>query len=336
MIRRKLCYLLLLGAGGYFMMLYHFQGIRFLFCCLLGVPLLSLFFLIPMRAACRVTLQAGSESVTRGEAPEVTVTVKNRGVLPLPRVLVELRWRVPGEGEVRIRQWLCGIPWRTRREIRPELPISHCGLAELTLARASVYDYLGIFSLPAGRRTSAAVCILPVVTPVSSVLEEAYSRILGGAGGEREGDLLLRDFWPGDSLHRVYWKLMAKGGELQVRDFERSASVTMYLRFSEELRAQKEQWDRYLDLAASLLCFLAEECRRAAAVSVEVVWRCGETCLCYAILDGVAVQAWLCALFRGEAVGTALSPEEIACLENGWRLEEDCRLYFGEQCIYEE
>ena len=72
--------------------------------------------------------------------------------------------------------------------------------------------------------------------------------------------MLLRDFQPGDSLHRIYWKMAAKGDGLQVRDFERGSLVSLFLHCSEELRAQADAWDRYLDRAASFLYFCAEEC----------------------------------------------------------------------------
>lgn len=210
----------------------------------------------------------------------------------------------------------------------------HCGFASLTLAKVRVYDYLGIFSLPAGKKGSAEICIIPVIAPVSSAVEEACSRILQGKGGEKEGDLLLRDFQPGDSLHRVYWKMTAKGGDLQVRDFERSGSVSLFVHFSDGLREQADVWDRYLDRAASFLYFFAEECRLTMQVSVEVMWRQGDTFFRCGIRDGGAVQAWVCALLREEAVGTALLEDEIPFLEQGWHLEEDCGLYYGEQCVY--
>lgn len=336
MIRRRICYLLLLAAGCYFIMLYDFQGLRFLFGCVLCIPLISFLFLIPVSFCCRSRLEADGEAVTRGELLRTKVTVVNRGVLPVSRVLVELHWKVPGDREVKFRKWLYGMGMNAKETFFPEIQAMHCGSASLVLAKVSVYDYLGIFSLPAGRKESVEICITPVVTPIPSAVETAYSQVLQGSGGEREGDMLLRDFQPGDSLHRVYWKLMAKGGDLQVRDFERSSSVSLFLHFSGELSEQADEWDRYLDRAASLLHFFAEECRMVMQVSVEAVWRQGDAFFRCVLQDGGAVQAWICMLLREEVVGTALLEEEIPALTQGWHLEEDCRLYFGEQCVYEE
>lgn len=337
MIRRRLCFLLLLAAGGYFIMLYDFQGLRFLFGCVICIPLISFLLLILMSFCCRSYLTADREAVMRGENLEAKVTVENRGVLPVPRVLLELHWNVPGEGSRKVRKWLCGMGMKEKELIISEIPAVHCGQVSLDLTKARVYDYLGLFSFPLRKRGGAEICITPVVIPVPSAVEAACSRILQGRGGEKEGDMLLRDFQPGDSLHRVYWKLMARGGDdLQVRDFERSSSVSLFLDFSDDLRNRAEDWDRYLDRAVSLLYFFAEECRQAMQISVEVAWRKGDAFFRCAVQDGEAVRAWVCALLREEAAGTALLEEEIPFLEQGWHMKEDCRLYFGEQCVYED
>lgn len=317
-------------------MLYDFQGLRFLFGCVICIPLVSFLFLIPMSLGCRAYLAADREAVMRGEILDAKVTVENKGLLPVPRVLLELYWNVPGEREAKARKWLDCMGRKEKEIFVSEVSAMHCGQASLELARARVCDYLGLFSLPVRNNGRAEICITPVVTPVASAVEAAYSQTLQGGAGEREGDMLLRDFQPGDSLHRVYWKLMAKGGDLQVRDFERSSSVSLFLHFSDELKTRPDVWDRYLDRAVSFLYFLAEEFRQAIQISVEVVWRQGDAFFRCAILDGDAVQAWVFALLREEAVGTALLEEEIPLLEQGWHMEEDCRLYFGEQCVYEE
>ena len=66
------------------------------------------------------------------------------------------------------------------------------------------------------------------------------------------------------------------------------------------------------------------------------VQTCALPILKYGISGPEAVQAWVCALLKGEDAGTFLSEEEISGLSGGYHLEEDGGLYFGEQCVYEE
>ena len=333
MIVRRVYYLLLLAAGGYFAMLYNFQGLRFLLCCIVLFPLVSFLFLIPGKFLCRVDLSVKGDTVSRGEPVEFAVKVKNRGLFPISRVLIRLCWKAPGEKAVRVRHFL-RCPGSG--EILPlELSAVHCGAAYLILEKARVYDYFGLFSLSTGGGKRAEICVTPLIEAVSSDVPEAgLLRGLDMAG--EEGDLLLRDFQPGDSLRRIYWQMTARGGELQVKDFEKEDSLKIFLNFSPQFRQQAEKWDVFLDRVCSLMAFWSNENGGPAGSGLEIVWARGEEFVKYGISGPEAVQAWVCALLKGEDAGTFLSEEEISGLSGGYHLEEDGGLYFGEQCVYEE
>ena len=315
-------------------MLYNFQGLRFLFSCIILIPLVSFLLLIPRKFLCRVEIVAKKDTVTRGEPVELRVTVKNRGLLPPSRVLVKLRWKAPGEKETKVRHSLCSPGYREK--ISLELCAAHCGTAYLTMDKARIYDYFGLFSLSVGKKKRVEFCVVPVITPVSVCIPGFDFLRQQVMSGEGEGDLVLRDFQPGDGLHRVYWKLTAKGGALQVRDFERDDSLKVFLNFSPQLVREPEKWDAFLDRACSLMAYWAEEGGQAARGMLEIVWPQGEGFLKCVIPGAGAVEAWVCALLKGEAAGTVLLEDEIRCLSQGYHLEEDCELHFGEQCVYEE
>ena len=335
MIWRRICYLLLLTAGGYFMLLYNFEGLRFLLCCMMVIPLLSAFLLLPEKLLCRAEVETEQSFVTRGENVRFTVKIKHRGPFPVSRLLVELSWKAPGNPPVKERRCFHGLGMNAEERFTVELRAGHCGMASLEVRRALAYDLLGLWRMSAGRGKQAEVCVTPVLESVSSRLREMYNLMAGGMGTEREGDLLLRDFQPGDSLHRVYWKLAARSGQLVVRDFERSGMVTVFLDFSEAFAEQAEDWDRYLDKACSLLYFFSEEGRQTLQIPTEVVWRQEGRYLKDRLIGGEAVQSWFCVFLSGR-IKDMIFEEEERLPEFCWRLEEDCRLYFGEQCIYEE
>nr|WP_300662856.1 DUF58 domain-containing protein [uncultured Acetatifactor sp.] len=335
MISRRLCYLALLAMGGCLTMLYNYQGLRFLLGCLVTVPLGALLLALPGKFLCRVSLEAAQTEVMRGETAEFAVKVENRSLFPVARLRMELYWEATGDKAVRERMWLCGLAVKQGERFSLELFATHCGMAALTIRKASVCDFLGLFSLTVARRERAQVCVLPVIEPVSAQVLELCSLNCANPGAEREGDLLLRDFRPGDSLHRIYWKLAAKEGELQVRDFERSGRVTLFLDFSDGFARQADNWDQYLDRACSMLYFFAQEGRQALQMSLEVVWRKGELYLKTDIPDGAAALAWTAALLEGRAAGAFLTEEEVLSLGNGWRLEEDGGLYYGNAPVME-
>lgn len=337
MTGRRVCYLLLLAAGGYFMMLYDFQGLRFLFCCIVCIPIACLLLLVPKAFLCRVELETAQDYVTRGETVNICMTIVNKGIVPLSRVFVTVCWSVPGEKEIRQKRLLCGFG-RGCEKVTLELDALHCGRAEFRIMKAKVCDYLGLFLLPMKREEAVEVCIVPVITPISEGVID-MSGLSKMMAEERDQDMTVRDYQPGDRLHMVYWKLSAKAGELQVREFEQKDSLTIFLNFSEDFRKRAKEWDRYLDRACSFLSLLAEG-NQAVRIMPEVVWRQEGRFWKYDIKDMEALQTWIYFMLMHKGTGKVFAGEEnfspeIFFMQNGCHMEEDCRLYFGEQCVYE-
>lgn len=335
---RRIGYLVLLAAGFFQMMLYDFQGLRYLVCCAVCIPVLSGVLLLFQVFYCKVTLQTGQAFVSRGDEAEVCLRVRTRarGMLPISGISVWVKWNLPGEKGEKERLRIRGLKRNSIREIPFTLTTKHCGRVRIEVTKAVIYDWLGLFSLPLKRGEDVEFCVTPVIEPLSA------EGLIDGSGnprnwmGEKEGDLQLRDFLPGDSLHRIYWKLMAKDGEMQVRDAERSILLIFFFSFSDSFRYQPEQWDRYLDRACSLLYFFMEKGGQWAQTRLDAVWRSGEAFFRQEITDVESLQAWIQLLLMGEKTGMPFPEAEIPFLEQGFHLEEDCRLYFGEQCVYEE
>ena len=324
---------MLLVMGIYFIMLYDFPGLRFLLCCTICLPLASLVLLVPKAFLCKVSMGAEQTFVTRGEIVRINIKVENRGVFPISRLRMRIRWNPPGEREMTVKKWVYGFG-RGYEEVTLELSASHCGEASFSIVKAGICDYLGIFLLPVKAANSAKFCVTPVITPIigeDKELLEVFSRI---TEGKQEGDVALREYRWGDSMQKVYWKLAAKLEELQVREVERNHSVVLYLKYSELFKSRGREWDQYLDRACSLLYFLAEE-HKDIGMKPEVVWHHKDGCWKCEIDNVETLQHWVCALLTQEEVGIPVPEEEIPFLEQGCHLDEDCKVYFGEQCVYE-
>lgn len=337
---RRIGYLVLLAAGICQMMLYDFQGLRFLLCCALCIPAASALLTLPQAFFCKAALRTEQISVSRGDTVKVQVLAKlnAKAMIPVPGMTVRISWKLPGEKEQKTRLRLHGLKCssvRGNRGVSLKFAASHCGRVQIELNRAVIYDYLGLFSMPVKRDQGVEICIMPVITPIPA---GAFATSVGNPwerAGEKEGDLLIREFQPGDSLHRIYWKLVAKDGELQVKDAEKSGVLTLYLAFSDSFRTQAQEWDRYLDRACSLLYFLMEEANGRAQFYVKVVWKKEERFFSQDITEIETLQAWMKLLLLQEE-GDLLEDSDIPLLTQGFHLEEDGRLYLGEQCVYEE
>ncbi len=333
MIGRRIGYLLLLATGVYFIMLYDFQGLRFLLCCVICLPLASLLMLVPKAFLCRVAVGAQESFVTRGNTANIRIIVENKGLLPVSRVRMAIRWKASGEKEITVRKWLYGFG-RGRNEVVLEFFASHCGEAQIVITKAGICDYFGIFMLPVKRVGTVKFCITPIITPIVPDEIEASAFYVKASNGEQEGDVTLREYQPGDNLQRVYWKLAAKIEDLQVRELEQNDSITLYLNYSDAFREQADKWDQYLDMASSVLCFLEEE-SAALRNKLVVVWKQGNGYRKCEIDSIEALQGWVCALLQQKEIGLLIAEEEIFFLEQGCHLKEDCKLYLGEQCVYE-
>ena len=322
MFKRRLYYLLLLAGVFYLALLYDFGGLRFLAGCLVVFPLGSLLLLFLQIFFCRFTLEEDSEWVYRGEGTSMTFTFENRGFLPVGRVLLSGKLQAPGEKETRLKQYLLGVGIRDSKTLRLSVQTPHCGEAKLEKARVRIYDALGLFCLPVRGVGGFAVYVLP---RVNANYGRELERVAQTFADAQEDDIYIRGYRQGDSIHRIYWKLSAKEGELQVRDYEPFASVSLYLDFSQKLRGQAQEWDDYLEKAMSILAYLS----RPGQNMTEVVWSEGESLCRYTVRGRGETVACMCAVLGQKDGGAVYFDTPVFALEQGYRLDGEGRLYLG-------
>lgn len=321
MFKRRLYYLLLLAWVFYLALLYDFGGLRFLAGCLVVFPLGSLLLLFLQIFFCGFALEEESEWVYRGEGTAMAFTFENRGFMPVGRVLLSGKLQVPGEKETRLRQYLFGVGIRDSKAIRLSVQTPHCGEAKLDKARVRIYDALGLFSLPVRGVGGFAVYVLP---RVNAGYGRELERVAQTFADAQEDDIYIRGYRQGDSIHRIYWKLSAKEGELQVRDYEPFASVSLYLDFPQKLRGQVREWDDYLEKAMSVLAYLS----RPGQNMTEVVWGEGESLCRYTVRGRGETAACMCAVL-GQKDKAVYFDAPVFALEQGYRLDGEGRLYLG-------
>lgn len=336
MMRRKLLYLILLGVSAYLMLLYDYQGFRFLFLCLLSVPVLCLLGLLVTVFCCHMEPKAEMLRVFREEKGAVVVEAANRGIFPVAGLSAAVSIKLPGGAKSRKKVYFRGVLGRSTKTTAMEFTACHCGQAFFQVTGARVSDYLGLFSLPLKRQQKLTLFVMPVPETLSLELftgtRESHmpgdSQISGS--GEHDGDYLVREYRPGDNPHRIHWKLSVKEGELQVRDFETDGRLTLFLDINAAIREDSERWDHYLDRAMSLLDALAGQ-----AAGFEVMWTAEEKIFWQEIASEEDVADFICQLLQGDEPEEKLYTENRMWLLSGLHLDADGKLYFGEQCVYE-
>ncbi|MCM1188071.1 MAG: DUF58 domain-containing protein [bacterium] len=331
MMKRRLIYLAAVSACIWLIMLYTFQGLRFLLGILLVLPAVCLLFLLVRLPGCRVEMKEVPAYVARGERIMLPVTVVCRGFLPVTRLCVRLGWTFDGVRKKPVRREIRGVEAGSEQELFFEFTAKHCGQARFWVAKARINDSLGLFSLPVRAGGASSLFITPVIFPLPEQEAAFLLRYLRLCEMWEDGDYFVREYRPGDSPRSIHWKLTAKEDDLLVRDFQPEGSVNLFLHMTDALLAEKENRDTFLDKACSLMAFLTQQ----TTAGFDVGWmRDGVLCR-YRINTGKDI--FLCAreLLEVKRTGETL-PEEALELMQGCRLEPDGRLYLGEQCAYEE
>lgn len=333
MIRRKILYILTLTACIWLVMLYTYQGLRFLLALLLCIPVLCLAPLVWQKRKMEVKISGMPEYVTRGESIGLRVTVTYKGRLPLAGLRIRGTWQAYGEKPLGVENRMQGMGGRTERELEFELSAEHCGAAEFKVAKARIYDCLRLFSVSVSGKQVRKLLVTPRLTPVPDSEAEAILNLLRAYSGGNDGDFFVRNYRPGDSPRSIHWKLTAKEDELQVKDFEPDRQVSLFLNMTDRLKGNPAGKDRFLDRACSLMIFFAEVCEGRAVIC----WMQDGVLQRNRIREPGDIYPCIRKLISVENTGVEdPRSQDVRCMLTGCHLEEDGRLYLGEQCVDEE
>ena len=255
---RRILYALALIAAVLFQIFYDRYLARFVFACVVSLPILSLLLSLPAALRLRLRLEGNGTECQRGAAGPWRLCVERHTFLPVPRLKLRLRFTN------NLTCWMekKRVIWSGQSEEKLVFPLQaeHCGRVACRVTRARMVDCLGLFALPVRRPAPAAVLVLPV----RARMEELPSLELPNAPAESEGnkkipngDYELRDYRAGGTLRSVHWKLSSKRDELVVREWQGSAAPRVIL--AVDLFGEPERLDRVLDQFYGLSMSLLEK-----------------------------------------------------------------------------
>ncbi len=270
MLKNRLCYVLLLLCTSVFFICYNGYLSLYVFALSLLFPVLAFFFSLPGMLGARVTLgyedrDAGAvRGARKGEAVPLRIRVWNA----TPCISGRIRARLTVENILtgqREEEHFTFTASSHPQVLKHQLSSPTCGQVVCRLDKLWVSDYLGIFSLPLGRRRrqEAAVFFWPSVAGVDLAVQEGN---MPDAQGERysqrkPGDdptelFALREYREGDRLSRIHWKLSQKMGKPLVKEL--GLPIADHLFFLLDLNGTGVEADTLLDAFATLSHFLAE------------------------------------------------------------------------------
>ncbi len=235
-------YLLSIGLSFVFALYCSWRIGIFLMLTLLLAPVLSLLLTLIFRYMLSAQIQLSKPLVAKKEKLLLSISLRNRFLLPTPGILVET-YAEPCVSYANTVYEVAVMPFSS---ISLEIPVTAniCGACQVGISKISIQDYLGVFTFPVSSRLTQALSIVPDIAEISG--DEDYIRqtyILSTTTGESDETVEVstnvmggfpgynhREYVPGDPLKRINWKLSAKRDKLYVRlDDELAASSVILM-----------------------------------------------------------------------------------------------------------
>lgn len=255
---------------------------------LLGFELLLYVFLFAMvremkrRVTARLRLPEAFGK-KKGSLP-VEVELENTGRLPVPEIRVELGYRDLYDGNCGSLSGTAMLDGRGRAALCFHMTSEYCGAAAFWIEKVTVSDYLGVFCGSCEKTEERLeLSFLPLreqeadglfgQTQFFSADGNMYEQYRSGDDPSETHDI--REFRQGDPLHSIHWKMTAKTGDLLVREFSQpseNTTLVLYDLKKQEKDITREEWDHFLESAASL----SDRLLRMGYVH-DTVWMDGKT-----------------------------------------------------------
>lgn len=259
--------------------------------------------------------------LVKGSAGRGVILLRNRWILPIPKVTLKLRAEDAEDGLDKIT--LKGGADRGTTEAVCPISRDLCGLTQVRIVKVTATDPLALFRFGKRLRLAQPVAVLPVPQILAAerdpLAEDGGETrdALRSAGPDRDTFRQMREYRPGDSRKDVDWAESTRLDRLVSREYEQEQQTPLTLRFDREEALWKDAARRSdcYELLAALLRGLLETGREC-----EVLWRTKEGWQSEGLTSPEEVDDLLIGLYRilepaaeaaGESGGAAApKPEE--------------------------
>jgi len=203
---------------------------------LLFSPVISIILIFPFKNRIDVSIDVPAFEVEKDGVVRVSVRLENKSFMPLPFINIKfceaVNFRVSGTHN----EIISLGPFKTRTITMEYTAISR-GVGEIGVAGIYLKDYINLFRLSILKnsdqdRFTGEVTVLPRLVnlkPTSKILIGSSESLKKDDSGTSNINLFslngepgyeFREYIPGDSLHKVHWKLSARNETLMVRKDE--------------------------------------------------------------------------------------------------------------------
>ena len=165
-----------------------------------------------------------SDGIRSDDKSTFTLTIKNKGWLPVASAEVEVRCENLRTGETDLYHVHRGLMPRKSTEMKIEVSPTHAGRYDLSVTSGKMYDPLGIWSERIECDDHRYMTSLPLIyemhiKPVSSAAMPESDVYAVRRRGSVSGDMIgIKEYVAGDPVRNIHWKLSEKTDKLLVKE----------------------------------------------------------------------------------------------------------------------
>jgi Uncharacterized conserved protein (some members contain a von Willebrand factor type A (vWA) domain) len=171
--------------------------------------------------------------VTKGDKVNFIFTISNEGLFLYPYVRVTFHGtKTIFNNQFQVKSF--SVPPFKSKSFSVELQCKYRGNYEIGAESVEFEDFLGIFKLKYKVRTKKYITVYPHIVYLDNFqlktdfLSESHS-ILNNKQEDMSTIADVRNYYPGDSLRRIHWKLTAKSRTMMVKKFQSTSETSVVI-----------------------------------------------------------------------------------------------------------
>lgn len=226
MLLTKIIYILLIIICTFFYVLYIWDFSLVLLVTLCAIPVIMFFLLFITKRLISAELKIKDTAVAKNEAFDVQLSISNRSFFPIGKAEAVIEYYNVFSNQINDIHLHFPIQSRNSHCLTFQLSSKFCGIIKLKCAYIAIYDPLRIFKFKICRNISNSTIILPEGYDISAFIadidrESDESEIFSEsrAGDDPSEVFDLREYYPGDKVNRIHWKLSSKKENWIIREF---------------------------------------------------------------------------------------------------------------------
>lgn len=253
----KIIYAIITLYAGVLAILYARVQMLYVFIALICFPMILLIVLYYNRKKLRVQLQSNVTIANIGEEIKGRLVIENTSFLPIASIkaIIEFENMYLKRVEKQVIQF--GVLGKSTQKIGFQFDSTHTGVIRVQIERSRMYDYLRLFSIRLKQEESMEIKILPELYDTGEytsgsrndwIQSNEYSKVK--AGDDSSEVFSIREYRPGDKLHRVHWKVSSKRDEILVKEYSlpiiHTVAIFVELSYEQEPGNLAEYMDAFL------------------------------------------------------------------------------------------